>query len=115
VVKMQDAAKLAEPLVDVRDVVESFRTGQLVLPEWETILGQAVASLSQLQPSGEIEALLPGLLPKLRLLLAEGLPDAPRVVDEVAIQVAGVLEQTRVPGIPAPQDDDWSFSEASAS
>ena len=112
---MQNAAKLAEPLVDVRDVVESFRTGHLVLPDWDTVLSQAVASLSELQPSGEVEALLPGLLPKLRQLLAVGLPDVPRVVDEVALQVAVVLERTRVPGIPTPEDDDWAFGEASAS
>lgn len=112
---MQNAAELADPLVDIRDVLESFRTSHLVLSEWDEVLAQAVASLSRFQPPGEVEELLPGLLPNLRLLLAEGLPDVPHVVDEVAQQVAGVLEQTRVPGIPTPEDDDWSFSATTAS
>lgn len=109
---MQSAADLADPLVDVRDVVESFRASQLVLPEWHKILDQAVASLNQVQSSVETEALLRGLLPNLRLLLAKGLPGVPEVVDEVAQQVAGVLGETRVPGIPVPADDDWSFRTA---
>jgi hypothetical protein len=48
-------------------------------------------------------------------LTAEGLRGAPHIVDEVAQQVASVLKQTRVPGIPAPEDDDWSFDAANAS
>jgi hypothetical protein len=34
---MQDAADLADPLVDVRDVVESFRCSHLTLPDRDEI------------------------------------------------------------------------------
>lgn len=112
---MQNAAELADSLVDVRDVVESFRTHHLILPGWDKTLGRAVTTLSQLQLSGEVEALLPGLLPNLRLLTTAGLHNMPDVVDDVAEQVASILEQARVPGIPVPEDDDWSFRPASAS
>lgn len=115
VVEMQKAAELADPLVEIRDVVESFRTYHLVLPDWDTVLGQAMAALSGLEPSAQAEALFARLLPNLRLLMAEGLSGAPHVVDEVAQQVANALKQTKVPGIPAPEDDDWSFDAASAS
>lgn len=112
---MQNAAELADPLVEIRDVVESFRTYRLVLPDWDTVLGRAMAALSGLRPPAEAEALFAGLLPNLRLLMAEGLGRAPHVVDEVAQQVASALKQAKVPGIPAPEDDDWSFDPASAS
>jgi hypothetical protein len=115
VVEMQNAAELADPLVEIRDVVESFRTSHLVLPDWDTVLGQAMAALSGLGSSAETEALFAVLLPNLRLLMAEGLGGAPQIVDEVAQQVADALAQTRVPGIPAPEDDDWSFEAANAS
>jgi hypothetical protein len=112
---MQNAAELADPLVEIRDIVESFRTYSLVLPDWDTILGRAMATLSGLGASAEAEALFAGLLPNLRLLVAEGLRGAPHIVDQVAQQVESALKQTKVPGIPAPEDDDWSFGAASAS
>jgi len=37
---MQYAADLADPLVDIRDVVESFRSSHLTLPDWDEILRQ---------------------------------------------------------------------------
>ena len=112
---MERAADLADPLVDVRDVVESFRSSHLTLPDWDQTLRQVVTALSQLPSQAQVDVLLPGLVPDLRLLLTAGLENIPEVVDKVAAQVAATLEQTRVPGIPAPEDDDWSFCETNAS
>jgi hypothetical protein len=112
---MQYTADLADPLVDVRDVVESFRTCQITLPDWDETLRRAVIALDQLSPRAQVDALVPGLLPNLRLVLAEGLDNVPQVVNEVADQVAVVLEEARIPGIPTPEDDDWTFGEANAS
>lgn len=115
VVEMEYVANLADPLVDVRDVVESFRSSHLTLPDWDQTLRRVVAALSQLPPQAQVDVVLPGLVPNLRLLLAAGLDNVPQVVDVVADQVAVALEQTRVPGIPAPEDDDWSFGETTVS
>ncbi|HEY3954627.1 MAG TPA: hypothetical protein VGM53_14735 [Streptosporangiaceae bacterium] len=112
---MQYAADLADPLGDVRDVVESFRSSRLTLPDWDQTLRQVVSALSQLPPQAQVDILLPDLVRNLRLLLTEGLDNVPQVVDRVAEQVASALAATRVPGIPAPGDDDWSFGEANAS
>ena len=112
---MEHAADLADPLVDVRDVVESFRSNHLTLLDWDQTLRRVVTALSQLPPQAQVDVLLPGLVSNLRLLLTAGLENVPQVVDMVAAQVAAALEQTRVPGIPAPEDDDWSFGEANAS
>jgi hypothetical protein len=112
---MEYVADLADPLVDIRDVVESFRSSHLTLPDWDQTLQRVVTALSQLPPQAQVDVVLPSLIPNLRLLLTAGLDNVPQVVDMVAAQVAAALEQTRVPGIPAPEDDDWSFAEANAS
>jgi len=108
---MHYAADLADPLFDAREVVESFRSSHLTLPDWDQTLRRVVTALSQLPPQAQVDVLLPGLVPNLRLLLTAGLDNVPQVVDLVADQVAAALEQTRIPGIPAPEDDDWSFGE----
>lgn len=115
VVEMEYVADLADPLVDIRDVVESFRSSHLMLPDWDQTLRRVVTALSQLPPQAQVDVVLPGLVPNLRLLLTAGLDNVPQVVDMVAAQIAAALEQTRVPGIPAPEDDDWSFAEINAS
>jgi hypothetical protein len=114
VVKMQYAADLADPLLDIRNVVESFRSYHVTPPGWDETLGHAVAALSRLQAPVQVNALLAGLLPDLDLLLADGLDRFPQVVDKIATDVANLLEETTIPG-PTPEDDDWSFGEASAS
>ena len=112
---MERGADLADPLVDVRDVVESFRSSHLTLPGWDQTLRQVVTALSQLPSQAQVDVLLPGLVPDLRLLLTAGLGNVPEVVERVAARVAAALEQTRVPGIPAHEDADWSFCETNAS
>jgi hypothetical protein len=114
VVKMQYAADLADPLLDVRDVVESFRSYHVTAPDWDETLRHAIAALSQLRALAQVNVLLAELLPDLDLLLSNGLDNSPQLVEKVATQVAHVLEGTTIPG-PTPEDDDWSFGEASAS
>lgn len=106
---MEYAADLADPLVDIRDVVESFRACHLVLPDWDQTLRQASAALRERRTPDQVDAVLPGLLPNLGVLLAQGLRNAPHVVNAVADQVAAVLAETPTPGIPSPDDDDWAF------
>lgn len=109
-VEMQYAADLADPLLDIRDVVESFRSYQVILPGWDETLRRAVAALTRLLPQVQVDALRPGLLSDLGALLAAGLDRSPSLVDKIAIQVANILDETPIPGIPGP-DDDWSFGE----
>jgi hypothetical protein len=114
VVEMQYAADLAEPLLDVRDVVESFRSYHVTPPDWDETLRHAIAALSRLQALAQVNVLPAGLLGDLDVLLDDGLDRSPQVVDKVATQVADVLGETTIPG-PTAADDDWSFGEASAS
>jgi hypothetical protein len=114
-VQMQYDARLADPLDDVRDVVESYRCCGVMPADWHRTLGEAVAALDQLPQEAEVDALLPDLIPHLRILLTQGLDGAPQVVSEVADQVAAALSRTRIPGIPRPEEGDWGFDEPNVS
>jgi|SRR5580658_2685220 hypothetical protein len=111
---MQYAADLADPLLDVRNVVESFRSYHVTPPDWDETLRHAVVALSRLQASAQVNTVLSALLPAIDLLLANGLDSSPLVVEKVATQVANILKETMISG-PTPEDDDWSFGEANAS
>jgi|SRR5215469_198685 len=114
-VKMQNDMALADPLVEVRDVVESFRCCGVTPADWHQVLVQAIAALDQLPQEAGVERRLPDLLPRLRILLTAGLGSAPTVLDEVSAQVAMALQQARIPGIPRPDAEDWSFNQTTVS
>jgi hypothetical protein len=114
VVEMQYATDLADPLLGVRDVVESFRSYHVTPPDWDETLRGAIAALSRLQAQAQVNVLPAGLLPDLNVLLNDGLDRSSEVVGKVATQVANVLGETTIPG-PSHEDDDWSFGEANAS
>lgn len=108
------AADLADPLLDVRNVVESFRSYHVTPPGWDETLRDAIAALSRLRAPDQVSTVLSALLPALELLLTDGLDSSPLVVEKVATHVVSILKETKIPG-PSPEDDDWSFGEASAS
>lgn len=112
---MQYDAELADPLVEVRDVVESFRCCGVTPADWSQTLGQAIAALAQLPQEAGVERRLPDLVPHLQILLTEGLDSVPQLVDEVAAQVAAALSQAQIPGIPRPDEDDWGFNRPTVS
>jgi hypothetical protein len=114
VVEMQYAADLADPLLDVRNVVESFRSYHVTPADWDETLRDAIATLSRLQTTAPFSTVLSELLPNLDSLLTDGLDSSLQVVEKVATQVANILKETTIPG-PTPEDDDWSFGEANAS
>lgn len=108
---MQYDAELADPLVEVRDVVESYRCCGVTPTDWDQTLGHAITVFDRLPQEAIVEFRLPDLVPHLRILLAEGLGRVPKVVDQVAAQVAVALSQAQIPGIPRPDEDDWGFSQ----
>jgi hypothetical protein len=114
VVEMQYAADLADPLLDVRNVVESYRSHHVTPPDWDETLRHAVAVLTRLQASAQVNTVLSALLPALGFLLTDGLDSSPLLVEKVATQVANILKEITIPG-PTLEDDDWSFGEANAS
>jgi hypothetical protein len=108
VVEMPYAADLADSLLDVRDVVESFRSYHVTPPDWDETIRNAMTTLSKLRALAQVNVVLPGLLPNLAVLLTDGLDSSPQVVERIAAQVANVLRDMPIPG-PTLEDDDWSF------
>jgi hypothetical protein len=106
---MQGAADIADPLVDVRDVVETFRQCGMTLADWHETLQTAVAALDDLRGAAQADVWLLKLSAQLRVLLERGLEDQPLIVDDVATWVARILAETKVPGIPKPDEEDWGF------
>ena len=106
---MEYGPELADPLVDVRDVVESFRTYGVTPPDWRVVLGNAVAALDELSPRPRLGLVLPPLVLHLNELLAGGLAANPVVVSEVAEQVSAVLASVQLPTMPKPTDSNWEF------
>lgn len=106
---MEYGPELADPLVDVRDVVESFRTYGVTSPDWRAVLGNAVAALAELSPRPQLGNLLPPLVLRLNELLAGDLAANPVVVSEVADQVSAVLAFVQIPAMPKPTDSSWGF------
>lgn len=103
------SVEFADPLVDVRDVVESYRCCGIAPSGWPEVLDRAVATLRKLSQKFDVDGSLPGLVPNLRTMLIEGLAYDPRVLDEVAAQVANALRQVEIPGMPRPDEDYWGF------
>jgi hypothetical protein len=102
---MDYSVDLADPLADIRDVVETFRTSGVTPQDWHGKLMAALVALDRLPGEPEL-----GVIPaQLRVLLQYGLDDAPRLVDQVAQTVADILAEMRVPGIPRPEDEEWGF------
>ena len=70
---MQYDEELADPLVEVRDVVESFRCCGVTPADWNQALDQAITALDRLPREAGVERRLPELVPHLRILLTKGL------------------------------------------
>lgn len=106
---MQVGAEVADPIVDVRDVVETFRRHGLLTPDWRHLLTSAADALEQL-PGSARSADVDRLIPRVRWLLQHGLAQGDPVLEDVSTVAERMLRQTRVPGIPQPEDEHWGFA-----
>jgi hypothetical protein len=99
---------LFEPIVDVRDVLESFLVDAVFLSDWQEILAAASARLSELGRAWSDGHLLE--LGRMTEQLAAARLGANVALAKIAADSAAkVLEQVRIPGLPGPEDDDWAF------
>lgn len=102
-------AELADPVVDVRDVLETFRAYRVIAPDWREVLEGAAEALDRLPEDAQIPSRLPSLIIRIRQLLQSGLKVEDPVLQEAADQIAHLLRETRIPGIPHPGDEHWGF------
>jgi hypothetical protein len=103
-------AGLAEPISEVRDVIETFRRYGIRLTDWRQILSTATERLEQLPVStAQPGTSIPRLTAQLRNLVEFGLvPDDP-TLKAVATEVESLTVAAKVPGMPSPNDERWEF------
>ena len=92
-----------------RDVVESYRQWQIVVPGWETTLQEVVEALGALSTAPVLPVEIDELRADLARLLRTGLPSDPRGLDELSTALREIVTAVRVPGVPRPEDPAWSF------
>lgn len=107
---MSDTAEVAAPLVDVRDVLETFRRHHVLTEDWATVLSNAAKSLDQASANMVAPPVVAHLAAQLRMLLANGLQANVETVNRVADETQRILSRTRIPGIPRPEDEHWEFA-----
>ncbi len=107
---MTDTVDVAAPLGDIRDVLETYRTHQILIEDWATVLSNAARSLDQASANVVAAAAVTDLAAQLRTLLANGLQANTQTVNRVADETQRILSQTRIPGIPRPEDKHWEFA-----
>jgi hypothetical protein len=107
---VSDTTDVAAPLIDVRDVLETFRRHQILIADWAAVLSNAAKALDQVSADVITTPAVTHLAAQLRMLLANGLPADAETVDRVADEIQRLLSQTRIPGIPRPEDEHWEFA-----
>jgi hypothetical protein len=105
---MREPTLLFEPIVEVRDVLESYLVDDVVLSDWRRTLDTAAARFLELGQSwSDTDVLELGRMT--RQLAGDGLTSDAALARVAATMVVRLLEDARVPGVPRPEDDDWSF------
>jgi hypothetical protein len=107
---VSDTAEVAGPLLDVRDVLETFRRHQILTEDWATVLSSAARALDQASADALAPQPVAHLAAQLRVLLANGLQASTETVDKVADETHRILSRTRIRGIPRPEDEHWEFA-----
>jgi len=105
---MREPALLFEPIVDFRDVLESFLADRIMVTNWQATLVVAGARLRELGSAwsdGDLVAL--GRTAE-RFVAERRISDS-TLAREAADSAARYLDQVRVPGLPRPDDNDLAF------
>lgn len=107
---LSDTAQVAAPLVDVRDVLETFRRHRVLTEDWATVLSNAASALDQASTDVVTPRTVTLLATQLRTLLTNGLQENMETVNRVANETQRILSLTRIRGLPRPEDEHWEFS-----
>src|SRR5688500_14018575 len=104
---MSYAPVLFAPIADVRDVLETFLAERVLLPHWRETLASAAEQVVRLGTE-RADSDLTRLGTRIEALAGSDLQDQDALVRHVATEALHVLRDTRVPGLPRPDDADWS-------
>lgn len=96
-----------------RDVIESYRQSHIMIAGWSGQLAQAAESLARISAecrtsTGEVIP-LEQLARTLTATVEARLQVDRETLDHLSQELRMIVTSTRVPGIPRPEDEDWSF------
>ena len=105
---MRETTALFAPTVKARDVLESFLADQILLERWAEILRSVSVRFDELGTRWSDDQMT-HLAEQFRILASHGLDEETGLAESVAREIAALLDQTRIPGIPGPESDSWQF------
>jgi len=95
-----------------RDVIESYRQSHITVSGWILLLEEAAQSFTRISAQRPVVG---GAVPLAQLAQAlsvtaeEGLLADHEMLDRLSRDLRSIVTNTRIPGIPRPEDEDWSF------
>jgi hypothetical protein len=105
---MQQAAMLFGPIVEVRDVLESFLQDGVVVADWRQRLTEASRQFVELGLRTDDGPHLADLGSRIAELAGSDLETSP-LTHVLAAEVERLVDEVHVPGLPRPEDEDWTF------
>lgn len=103
---------LVRSAVMARDVIESYRQSQITISGWSALLEEAAQSFARYSEQPYLSG---GVVPLARLAqtlsatVRAGLRVDHETLDWLSYELRTIVTSTRIPGIPKPEDEDWSF------
>jgi hypothetical protein len=92
-----------------RDVIESYRQSHITVSGWSALLEEAAKSFARLSEHPKGAAPLAQIAETLSATVQASLKVDQDTLDWLSSELRTIVTSTRVPGIPRPEDDDWSF------
>jgi hypothetical protein len=105
---MQQAAVLFGPIVEVRDVLESYLQDGVRVADWRQRLIDASHRFAELGQAADTDPRLVDLSERIAELAGLELETSP-LTRALAAEIGDLVDEVRVPGVPRPEDDDWAF------
>lgn len=103
---MRQSAALFGPVVEVRDVLESFLHSEVLLQGWRQTLTRASGRFVELG-IGWSDTKIRTLGERIDVLADTGLDARRELTRSIAAEVDRLLDDLDVPGLPRPDDGDW--------
>lgn len=105
---MRQATALYGPIVEVRDVLESFLRDAVLVPDWRRTLTQAARIFIEADKDPANSG-LEDLGEKIAVLAQSELGQERMLAHAVAADIESLVDRVRIPDLPRPEDTDWSF------
>jgi hypothetical protein len=105
---MQQVDMLFGPIVEVRDVLESYIQDHVRVPGWRDRLTEASRHFIELGQQADSDPRLVTLGDQIALLAQSDLETSP-LTHVLAAEVERLVDEIRIPEMPRPEDDDWAF------